>query len=64
MANFSDLRHLYTLDYRQGFDDGCTDNPYENPSDREGDALNAYLSGYADGVESFSIYLDQQSCED
>ena len=41
-----------TADYKQGWEDGIQTNFFFMPNDRTGEALEAYLQGFNEGVEA------------
>ncbi len=60
MNAYSSLAHPHHADYEYGMKDALAELPSPEPEGRDGDALAAYLAGFADGADNISEYLIDQ----
>ena len=59
-SQYDHPKHPNYYDHQAGLDDATETNACFTPGDRQGEALDAYVTGYALGLDSMNVYLAQQ----
>lgn len=52
MTNYSTFNNEFSVDYKQGWEDGIQTNCYFKSNNRDGEYLDAYKQGFFEAVEA------------